>query len=176
MFWIRFPKDNFGNSMGTLCTNGISSGTLLELHKWWTNRESFIALNLFFLLKRLSFLLLWMKCDYGALHYGRWAYANRTKCDLWLIPTVLSRFSLAKIKILVGRIHEGYMVLIPCLFYCVGITPMSFTKQKWLLVLENANAFSRNLALTQTETNKIKSRVHGVKSCRDWTLRLLFWI
>jgi hypothetical protein len=80
-----------------------------------------------------------------AQSYGRWAYANRTKCDLWLIPTVLSRFSLAKIKILVGRIHEGYMVLIPCLFYCVGITPMSFTKQKWLLVLENANAFSRNL-------------------------------
>ena len=43
------------------------------------------------------------------------------------------------------------------LFYYLDITTTSFTKGKWLLMLENANAFSRNLNSHKRRRTKLNS-------------------
>ena len=85
---IAIPKADSGNwfwySTNTLCMFWITSGTLLILDDSWTNVESCIPINLFFLLKRFTFLLLWMKCDCGALHYG-WSDKKQIS-SIYIVP------------------------------------------------------------------------------------------
>ena len=69
----------------------------------------------------------------------------------------MSQMSLAKINFFIARVHEGYMVLIHCLFYYLDITTTSFTKGKRLLMLENAYAFSRNLDSHKRRRTKLNS-------------------